>query len=304
MVNPGGGKFSILVIDDEKSNILALTGILSEDYRVLAVMDSLDAVETVLEDMPDLILLDILMPEMDGYEIITALKANEKTQHIPVIFITGLDTAEAEEKGLVLGAADYIPKPFNAAIVKIRVRNQVKILDQYRTIERISLLDQLTGIPNRRSFENRIRLEWGKAAREQMPLSLLVIDIDRFKIYNDTYGHQQGDTVLQTLAQSFSVILKRPADFAARWGGEEFTVLLPNTNPSGAMEVAEQMRHYIENMVIVLNDTITRITLSIGVFTRMPGFSCSIDEFITNADKALYRAKNTGRNRVCCYVDA
>ena len=295
-------KNSILIVDDQKTNIIALTNILNEEYKVYAVIDSWEAVETAEEDMPDLILLDIVMPKMDGYEVIAALKNSEKARDIPVIFITGLDSADAEEKGLALGAVDYISKPFHAPIVKIRVQNQIKLLEQYRTIERLSMLDQLTELPNRRSFESRLNLEWGRALREQTPISMLMIDIDKFKNYNDTHGHQQGDAALVAVADMFGAVLKRPGDFAARWGGEEFIVLLPNTNTEGALDVAEQLRGFVEEMEIPCTGGLTtKVTLSIGINTRIPGHTFTMDEFIKYADEALYEAKAKGRNRVCLY---
>jgi diguanylate cyclase (GGDEF)-like protein len=293
---------SILIIDDEKSNITALTSILNVEYKVYAVRDSREALVTAEEDMPDVILLDIIMPDLDGYEVLAGLKSSEKTRDIPVIFITGLDSTEAEEKGLALGAADYISKPFHSPIVKLRVHNQIKMLEQYRMIERLSMLDQLTELPNRRNFEARLRSEWGRAMREQMPISMLMIDIDKFKNYNDTYGHQQGDAALVAVAKTLPEALRRPSDFAARWGGEEFIVLLPNTDQKGALDVAEHLRKLIEELDIPApDDLITKVTLSVGIKTQTQDPDCTIDKFLMDADEALYEAKNTGRNRICVY---
>ena len=292
-------KNSILIADDESSNIIALTHILSSDYKIYAAQNGRDAIEAALKYMPDVILLDILMPDMDGYEVITAMKNIEKTKSIPIVFITGLSSDDDEEKGLSLGAADYITKPFNSAIVKLRVLNQIKILSQLRTIERISMIDQLTNLPNRRSFELRLNSEWRRALREQKPLSILMIDVDRFKDYNDAYGHQQGDAALQIAAKVYSASIKRAGDFAARWGGEEFIVLLPNTDPRGAIGVAELIRSTIETTIIPdPNGKATKITVSVGVSTWMHGRSDTLDELISEADTSLYAAKNSGRNRV------
>jgi diguanylate cyclase (GGDEF)-like protein len=295
-------KNSILIIDDEKSNITALTSILNGEYKVYAVKDSREALETAENDMPDVILLDIIMPEIDGYDVLAALRASEKTRDIPVIFITGLDSIEDEEKGLTLGAADYISKPFHSPIVKLRVHNQIKMLEQYRIIERLGMLDQLTELPNRRNFEARLQSEWGRAMREKTPISMMMIDIDRFKNYNDTYGHQQGDAALIAVAGMLSSAHRRSGDFAARWGGEEFIVLLPNTDQKGALEVAEQLRKLIENMDITCpNGVITKITISIGVKSHMHRNDCTIEKFFRDADEALYEAKSNGRNQVCVY---
>jgi len=295
-------KNSVLIVDDEKLNIIALTHILHKEYSVHAVIDSREAVEVAEEDMPDVILLDVLMPEMDGYAVIAALKKSEKARDIPVIFITGLDSIDSEEKGLALGAADYITRPFSPAIVKLRIRNQIKILNQFRIIERISMFDQLTNLPNRRSFEGRLHAEWGRALREQAPISIFMIDVDKFKNYNDVHGHQQGDVALQSVSEIFCQTLKRPGDFVARWGGEEFIALLANTNLVGALEVAERVRRSVECMEIPGPCSLTtKITVSIGVNTRTQGDSGTFDTLIAGADAALYDAKRKGRNRVCYF---
>ena len=293
-------KSSVLVVDDEEANILALSHILAPEHTVYAIKDGSDAIEIAKENQPDVILLDIIMPEMDGYAVIGALKNTEATRDIPVVFITGLSNADDEEKGLVLGAADYISKPFSPAIVKLRVRNQLKMLNQLRMIELLSQLDQLTSIPNRRGFDNRLDMEWVRAIRENTSISFLIMDVDKFKIYNDTFGHQQGDKVLQVVSQTVTQSLSRPGDYAARWGGEEFVVLLPNTETSGALVIAEKIRSNISNVLITCADgTETKVTISIGVNTQTPLRSISRDNFVSEADKALYRAKESGRNRVC-----
>jgi len=293
-------KNSILIVDDEEANIIALTHILSPHYTVYAVKDGQDALEVAEEYRPDVILLDIIMPDMDGYSVIKALKNSDKTWDIPVIFITGLSNPDDEVRGLDLGAADYISKTFSPAIVNLRVKNQIKMLNQLRTIELISMIDQLTAIPNRRGFVNRLDMEWIRAIRDNTSISVLVIDVDKFKVYNDTYGHQQGDVVLQAVARTVEQSLNRPGDFAARWGGEEFIVLLPNTDTSGALLIAEKIRQNVSNLVIPCSDgTETIVTISIGVNALTPQLTSSRETFISEADKALYRAKSSGRNRVC-----
>jgi len=291
---------SVLIIDDQESGIAILTKILSPEYIVYAANNGLDGIKAADTYLPDIILLDILMTDMDGFVVFSALKNSEKAKHIPVIFITSLLDGANEEKGLALGAADYITKPFSPAIVKLRVNHQIKMLEQLRTIERLSMLDELTDLPNRRSFESQLALEWARSTREKTPISILMIDVDRFKNFNDTYGHIQGDIALQAIANVFSEKLRRPGDFAARWGGEEFTVLLPNTDLSGALEIAEHIRRGTESMQIPCIDSpVRKITVSIGVNTRKNRQDDTIDEFILGADKSLYDAKLKGRNRVC-----
>jgi len=293
-------KNCVLVVDDEAANIIALTNILSSDYTVYVAKNGTNAVKVAKDKLPDVILLDVLMPEMSGYEVISVLKKTEETCGIPVIFVTGLGTEEYEEKGLGLGASDYISKPFSSAIVKLRVLNQIKIVNYIRTINNISTTDQLTGVPNRRGFDKLLNREWGRAARERMPLSILFIDVDKFKIYNDTYGHKQGDLALQSVAGTIESSLKRSSDCTARWGGEEFAVLLSNTGLSGALKIAEKIRANIEQSTISLvSGDVTKVTASIGVNTLTPAKNCSLNDFIVQADKALYTAKETGRNRVC-----
>ena len=293
-------KNSVLIVDDENSNIIALTHILSQEYTVYAAKSGQNAIIAAEKYLPDVVLLDIIMPDMDGYAVIAELKNSPKTNKIPVIFITGLSNASDEEKGLALGASDYIAKPFSPAIVKLRVNNQIKMLENLHTIERLSMIDQLTDLPNRRSFDFRLKEEWERAMREQTPISILILDVDNFKNYNDTYGHQQGDVALQAVAKIIVQSLKRSADFTSRWGGEEFVALLPCTDLAGAMTIAEQMRINVENAVIpCVMGSDTKITISIGINTELPPWYSTYDSFISEAHKALYRAKEAGRNRIC-----
>jgi len=292
-------KNTLLIVDDENANLKVLTHILGSDFTIYTASNGLNALQKAKELQPDLILLDILMPGMDGYETLSTIKSTEEIKKIPVVFITGLDSEEDEEKGLSLDAADYITKPFSVPIVKLRVRNQIQIVNQLRTIERLSMIDQLTNLPNRRSFDIRLSVEWKQAIREKLPISLLMLDLDKFKDLNDTYGHQSGDIVLKYLADVFQRSLKRPSDFTARWGGEEFIVLLPNTPLDGAIDVAENIRVNVENSIIKnIDGTNFKITVSIGVTSIIPVHNSSTEMFIAKADKAMYLAKEAGRNKV------
>jgi len=292
-------EFTILITDDEKSNLDILVSILSPMYNLLISRSGERTLELALANKPDLILLDVLMPGMSGFDVIAKLKESEVTSKIPVIFITGLTSVEDEEKGFFLGAVDYIAKPFIKSIVKARVNTHIKIVDQMHTIEVLGLMDALTKIPNRRGFDNRLSVEWARAFREKTPISLLIMDIDKFKNYNDTYGHQQGDVALRTCADTASTALMRSVDFAARWGGEEFVVLLPGSDVDGAAGVAERIRSKIEEAVILTGEGMeTGITVSIGVNSMIPNPGDNVDDFIRKADLALYRAKDTGRNKV------
>ncbi|MCL2800638.1 MAG: diguanylate cyclase [Treponema sp.] len=292
-------KNSLLIVDDEVVNIQILTNILGQDYTIFTAQSGENAIKKALECHPDLILLDILMPGMNGYKTLYEIKNNNEIKKTPVVFITALDTEEDEERGLSLDASDYITKPFNPSIVRLRVRNQIQIVNQMRTIQHLSMVDQLTNISNRRSFDERMDMEWKQALRDQAPISLLMMDLDRFKKINDTYGHLQGDVVLQKVAEIFKQCFKRPYDFLARWGGEEFVVLMPNTPSDGALEVAERIRGEIEAARIpILGEPNLAITISIGVATVIPSQESSPDKLILMADKALYAAKDAGRNKV------
>jgi diguanylate cyclase (GGDEF)-like protein len=292
---------SILVVDDEKANLIALNHLLNEEYDIFMAKDGQTALEKVQECMPDLVLLDIIMPDIDGYEVLSKIRRLDgKIRDVRVIFITGLSGDDNEAKGLTLGAADYINKPFNSTIVKLRVHNQLQIVNQMRIIERLSEVDQLTGIPNRRSLDNQMFIEWGRSVRRSAPLAFLMMDVDKFKVFNDTYGHIMGDVVLQTVAKTFARVLKRPADFAARYGGEEFCVMLPDTAIEGAMKIAEEIRRTIEETSVpYANGEPLKVTISIGVHSQAPTLNDDISTFIAKADAALYRAKEEGRNRVC-----
>jgi len=297
-------KYTILIVDDEVSVLTMLNRILSDEYEVVTAKAGKEALRVVQEARPDLILLDILLPDLDGYNVIVQIKSNADTTGIPVIFITGLDTEEDEEKSFLLGAVDYIVKPFKAAAIRARVRYHLDIVTQMRALEGIGLTDPLTGLPNRRSYEDRLEMEWRRAIREQKPLSFLMIDIDGFKAYNDTYGHLQGDALLRAAAGVFTAWAKRPADHPARLGGEEFGVLLPDTEQKAALNIAEGIRSDIENLHLPVQDSekegekTSSVTISIGVVSCIPQREDSITDFIAKADGALYEAKKAGRNRV------
>ncbi|MCL2456830.1 MAG: diguanylate cyclase [Defluviitaleaceae bacterium] len=283
--------FNILIVDDERANIDVLSHMLKSDYKISIAKSGAQALERAKRDEPDLILLDIIMPDMSGFDVLSELKETENTNAIPVICITGLDSVEHEEKGFSLGAVDYITKPFHQCIVKARIATHLRIVEQMRIIEQIGLIDALTGIPNRRSFDNRLATEWGRAVREKSSLSMLMIDVDHFKKFNDDFGHQQGDLVLKKVAETIKTTLKRPGDFFARWGGEEFAALLPSTSSAGALRFAEAIRINIQ--------TNSNVTVSIGNSSLIPTHDDKIKEFVEHADKALYVAKASGRNRVC-----
>ena len=294
-------KYRIMVVDDESSNLATLNKILSSTYTVIAVKSGEAALKRVeIEPKPDLIMLDIILPDMGGFEVLERLRQNPAAKDIPVIVISGQSGENDEEKGLFLGAVDYITKPFKSAVVLARVNTHTRIINQLRTIENLGLIDPLTEISNRRSFDSRLDLEWRRCMREQAPISFLMLDVDKFKLYNDTYGHPQGDELLKAIAKTIQGAARRPSDLAARMGGEEFGVLLSNTPLKSALIVAERIRAEVEALRLVLADgeTVTQTTISVGVATEYPVRDKKMEDLLSEADKNLYIAKNSGRNRV------
>ncbi len=252
--------------------------------------------------MPDLILLDIMMPEMDGYEVIRQLKECERTRSIPVIFVTAKGDVEDEQRGLELGAVDYITKPFFPPIVRARVRTQINLIQKTEMLEKLVFLDGLTHIPNRRRFDEVFDKEWRRACRSGRPLTLIICDIDFFKIVNDKYGHAVGDDCLRRVALHLETLLGRAGDFVARYGGEEFAVLLPEVDVNGAIIMSEKIRTEIEALAIehAFSPVSDRVTISLGAATTIPTQADSPMDLIEAADKMLYDAKESGRNQCQC----
>ena len=291
-MNPQNGHFTLLIVDDDKHNRLLLTELFEGEYKIIQAKNGLQALERARAHAPDLILLDVLMPEMDGMAVIRALKRDDATRHIPVIFITALDSAADEELGLDLGAVDYIAKPFHPPIARVRVRNHLQIVHQRRLLEQIAALDGLTGIPNRRRFDEALAQEWSRCQRSGLPLSLIVADVDQFKQYNDTLGHAAGDEVLANMARSLADGL-RAYDVCARWGGEEFLIILPEIDALQAQAAARTLQERIRQFDF---DTVVRKTASFGV-THYHGDE-NPQSMLDRADRALYRAKANGRDRI------
>lgn len=298
-------KGTILLIDSKSdknpSYLDIFQSIFSHDLKIKSAKTGNDGISLALNEKPDLIFLGIMGSDMTGLDTLKELKKSRDTKNIPVIVFTDKDNEKIEEKSLNLGAVDYISEPFSGVIVKARVYNQLQIIRQMRTIEQISLLDPLTNIRNRRSFNDRLNTEWRRCLRDRSPLSFMMVDVDKFKQYNDTYGHPQGDTLLKALAMIFEASARRPADLIARLGGEEFGILLPNTPIKPAMEIAEIIRTSVELLRVMTADgvTETRTTISIGVAALVPAEGLHSQDLIEKADQLLYEAKTTGRNRVC-----
>lgn len=319
---------NILIVDDTPNNLRLLSTMLTEQgYKVRSVINGKMALTAAQAAPPDLILLDINMPLMTGYEICQKLKSIEITNEIPVIFISALDEVLDKVKAFSVGGVDYITKPFQLEEVLVRVQNQLalrrlsKRLQEQNALlqkeiherkivqaalekanqelKRLATLDGLTQVANRRRFDEYLLQEWRRLKREQCYLSLIMCDVDYFKCFNDTYGHQAGDDCLRKVAQAIGTNVKRPADLVARYGGEEFAIILPNTHPDGAIVIAQYMHEAIYQLQILnLHSSVSQyVTLSIGVSGIIPNGNHTPEDLIAVVDKALYQAKQQGRNQ-------
>ncbi|VBB08122.1 nucleotide cyclase [Lucifera butyrica] len=290
---------TILIVDDSRLNVQILRDMLADQYEIFCATSGEQALSIATSENVDLILLDVIMPEMDGYEVCTSLKKNPQTRNIPVIFISALSDTEDITKGLDIGAIDYIIRPFNQSIVKARVRNHLELKKYRDLLEKLSLLDGLTGIANRRYFDEAFDKEWRRALRNRDSLSVLMLDIDYFKKYNDYYGHLRGDDCLRQVGQALKNSTIRGGDFVARYGGEEFVAILSSTPAENAFIVAEKMRKDIESLQIShpMSTVSEYVTVSIGAAAIIPEQGMTPAGLLEKADKALYRAKSEGRNR-------
>jgi diguanylate cyclase (GGDEF)-like protein len=291
----------VLVVDDVSENIEVLMELLKADYKVAGALNGEKALELSRgKQAPDIILLDVNMPGISGFEVCRILKENEETREIPVIFITAETEVTEQAKGFDLGAVDYITKPIVPAIVKMRVKTQLEIKKQKDLLSRLSTIDGLTQIANRRRFDDILLREWHRCMRSNCYLSLVLMDIDHFKQYNDLYGHQAGDDCLRQVAGALLKGCMRETDLVARYGGEEFVAVLPDTDYAGALVVAERMRNMIAFLDIphAKSSAAGYVTVSQGLVTMIPRKTMAIKQFIESADECLYEAKETGRNRV------
>ncbi len=291
----------ILIIDDSKGiNKILSKMLLESGHTPIVATDGEEGIEKAINTSPDLILLDIGLPKMDGFDVCKALKGNNLTKEIPVLFLTGHypDSKDAV-KGLELGAYDYIRKPFEADELLARITGVLNIQKQQKAIKYLSVTDELTGLFNRRMLKYRLEESFAVVHRYDSPLTCLMLDIDYFKKVNDTYGHMAGDLVLQELAR----LLKkhtRTEDNLIRYGGEEFLVILYEPIEK-AYIIAERLRKSIENHKFHFGkeeSMVLSITVSIGLSTYLAHVSDEQDTLIALADSALYLSKQNGRNRV------
>ena len=299
-------KQCVLLIDDDHTQLMAMERILSPNYDVRIAKNGETGLRLAARHNIDLIVLDLVMEGMSGFEVLTRLKESDETKHILVVIISGSESDEDEARGLTLGAVDYIRKPYTELIVNLRVKMHLQLIAQMNLIRNFSLTDGLTGISNRRNFDRMTRSVWSYCRRAKECLSVLIIDIDKFKQFNDKYGHINGDICLKTVASAIRESLDRGSDSVYRWGGEEFAVILPSTPLHGALLIAERIRCAVAATPVLLGGNPVFVTVSVGVGSIEPGsmdFDGAFTDFFRNIDRALYRAKENGRNRVERYED-
>lgn len=290
----------ILIVDDDPLNRLVLEKTLQHEYQVFLMQSGEKALTFLKNNSVDLIILDIMMPGLDGYEVLLELKENPATQAVPVIFISANDSHDDEAKGLELGAMDYITKPFSTAIVRARVRNQLMIKQKNDLLEMLASIDGLTEIPNRRYLDDSLSREWRRSRRSNTPLSVILMDIDHFKRYNDCYGHRAGDDCLKQVAHALVAVCKRGSDFVARYGGEEFAAVLPDTGKNDALIFADKLRMAVKSLNIPHKASLNadHITISLGVATTETGQVYAEHTLLEEADLGLYQAKDSGRDQI------
>ena len=317
----------VLIVDDDAVSNLILSEILHKDgYKTSVVKDGQAALITCQKELPDIILMDAIMPVMNGFDCCRLLHMLYGENCPPTLMITGLNDTESVEHAYKVGAVDYVTKPFHWAVLRGRVRQaisshlahqklkqalakerlllrELKIANQQ--LHNLATIDGLTNIANRRVFNERLEDEWKRLYREQLPLGLMLIDIDCFKAYNDIYGHLAGDKCLCQVAKIIQDCARRPADVAARYGGEEFALILPNTDLEGVICVSKSVQEKLQKLAIPHIASIVKplVTVSIGVVAVSPTLSSSSQTLINCADQALYDAKNNGRNCVVAFAN-
>ena len=285
----------VLIVDDQPANIHVLAEALGTEYELLFATSAVRALE--LAPTADLVLLDVLMPDLDGLEVCRRMKADEATRGIPVIFVTALEQTEDETQGFEAGGVDYIVKPINPATVRARVRTHLELKAARDMLERLATMDALTGIPNRRRFDEVLIEEWRRCARANRTLTLVIADIDHFKAFNDTYGHAGGDTCLRAVAHALTRLCRRPGEFVARYGGEEFALVAPEIDAEGARQFVLRALNAVAGVEVEGLAVAGPPSLSAGAVTLVPSFEQTIEEALRIADESLYKAKNNGRRR-------
>lgn len=300
MITRLADKPMILIVDDQYSNTQLLGSIFKDDYEICMAASGIEALAFCQSRLPDLILLDIVMPHMDGYTVCQHLKSDALTQNIPVIFVSVKDDPSEEARGLDVGGVDFITKPFHLRSVQARVRTHLTLKYQSDMLRTLALIDGLTGVGNRRYFDDTMQAEWRRCVRAAQPMSLIMIDVDFFKLYNDHYGHQAGDVCLQSIASVLKAGFTRSHDTVARYGGEEFICILPDTPLEGAEQIAIALENSVRALAIPheKSELLGVVTISLGVATAHPARHDKSADLVACADDQMYQAKKSGRAQV------
>jgi len=296
-------KRRLLLVDDQPINIQALHQLFAADHQVFMATSGAQALKVCAEMQPDLVLLDVQMPGMDGHEVCRRMQADPALRDIPVIFVTAHSEAEAETQGLALGAVDFISKPFNPAVVRARVKTHLTLKAQSDLLRQLAYLDGLTGVYNRRHFDTQLPIEYQRCIRSGGSLAVLLVDVDHFKRYNDCYGHLAGDDCLRRVAQTLAETLRRPGDLMCRYGGEEFVCLLPDTDLAGAVTVAESLVSRVSALALphAQSELGQIVSVSVGGAASHPVPGGEPALLLSSADQQLYAAKQAGRAcALCC----
>lgn len=297
---PESREAKILIVDDSPMSVRLLSHYVRDLGSIRFALSGVEALELAAEYLPDIILLDVEMPTLTGLEVCQELKQRETLKDIPVIFVTAKVGVEHEVACLAAGAVDFIPKPPNEPVVRARVRTHLTLKRQADLLRELASIDGLTGIHNRRAFDERIGVECRRHRRTPAPIGVAMVDVDHFKQFNDIYGHVAGDGCLRQIAQAIDATARRPGELAARYGGEEFVVLLPNTDVEAVVRYAEHLLARVRELKIPhVGNEGGIVTISIGVTSGEPvADGCNV-ALVTLADDALYQAKLSGRNRAC-----
>ncbi|BCS89491.1 GGDEF domain-containing response regulator [Pseudodesulfovibrio sediminis] len=322
------GIAKILIVDDKPENLLTLESLLDyPDLELVRADSGAEALAQILDHDFALVLLDVHMPDMSGYEVAELMRGNKKTRNIPIIFVTAeVSNQQHIFKGYESGAVDYLFKPLEPVVFRSKVNVFLKIFRQKEALERnareldrklveleelqqqleetneqlhmLSITDGLTGLYNKRQFNQLMADEWSRSMRHKSPFSVVLMDIDLFKEYNDTYGHAVGDECLRKVAAALTDVVKRGQDKVARVGGEEFAIILPDTDIEGAQLIGERVRSCIEDLCVIhQSSTVCEfVTASVGTCSTIPNMTNSSKDFMIRADQAMYQAKSAGRN--------
>jgi diguanylate cyclase (GGDEF)-like protein len=289
----------VLVVDDQPANVRILAAALRKDCDVVACHDGESALGLAAAGDIDLILLDVVMPGVDGFEVCRRLKAEVRTRRIPVIFVTALEDMRDETTGFDVGGVDYITKPIRAPIVRARVRTHLALKQAQDLLESLASIDAVTGIANRRRFDEALDQEWKRAARSGARLSIAIADIDFFKAVNDLYGHARGDDALRRVAHALRGIARRPSDLVARYGGEEFGLVFPESDAAAMFALLRAALAAVRELAIphTGSQAASHVTISLGAVTVTPANGGQPQEALEVADRLLYDAKHGGRNQ-------